>query len=106
MLQTVIRPSIERARIDVAGVLDDVAGHAADRPIWPIRPRIRSLATTPRPGWPSNAHAQRLRPALRQRLRREHVLDLARADAERERAERAVRRRVASRRRRSSCPAA
>ena len=32
---------------------------------------------------------------LRQHLRREHVLDLARADAERERAERAVRRGVA-----------
>ena len=37
----------------------------------------------------------RLRRRLRQRLRREHVLDLGRADAERERAERPVRRRVA-----------
>ena len=30
MLQTVIRPSIVRARIGGARVLDDVAGHAAD----------------------------------------------------------------------------
>ena len=37
---------------------------------------------------------KRVRLALRQRLRREHVLDLRRADPERERAERAVRRRV------------
>ena len=37
----------------------------------------------------------RLRPVLRQRLGGEHVLDLARADAERQRAERAVGRRVA-----------
>ena len=41
-----------------------------------------------------DAHEHVLRLLLGQRLRREHVLDLARADAERERAERAVRRRV------------
>ena len=40
------------------------------------------------------ADAKRVRLALRQRLRREHVLDLGRADPERERAERAVRRGV------------
>ena len=41
------------------------------------------------------ADAHRARPRLRQALRREHVLDLGRADAERERAERAVGRGVA-----------
>ncbi len=43
---------------------------------------------------------------LDQRLRGEHMLDLGRADAMRQRAERAMRRGVRSRRRRWSCPAA
>ena len=59
-----------------------------------IRPRIRSFAATPRPGCAGERHAQRVRALLRQRLRGQHVLDLARADAERERAEGAVRRGV------------
>ena len=60
-------------------------------PIWPIVPRIRSLAVTPRPSSPVVEDPHRLRAALRERLRGQHVLDLARADAERQRAERAVR---------------
>ena len=56
-------------------------------------------ARCPSPSTPSGqlaleADPQRARLALLQRLRREHVLDLGRADPERERAERAVRRRV------------
>ena len=49
-----------------------------------------SFAVTPG-GSALEVDAHRLRPALRQALRREHVLDLGGADAERERAERAVR---------------
>ena len=43
--------------------------------------------------------------SLQQRLRRQHMLDLAGADAEGQRAEGAVGRGVASRRRRWSCRA-
>src|SRR5439155_13221585 len=42
-----------------------------------------------------DAHLERLRTRLEQALRREHVRHLRRADAERQRAERAVRARVA-----------
>ena len=53
------------------------------------------MAVTPSGSEPVKSTQHRLRPALRQRLRREHVLDLGRADPEGERAERAVRGRVA-----------
>ncbi len=71
---------------------------------WPMPPetpilrmiaRITSLAVTPSCSAPLTSHRHRLRPRLRQRLRRQHVLDLGRADADRQRAEGAVRRRVA-----------
>ena len=64
----------------------------------PMRAMIAStmsLAVTPAGSVAVDGDRHRARPHLRQRLRGEHVLDLARADAERERAERAVRRRVA-----------
>ena len=64
----------------------------------PMRAMIAStmsLAVTPAGSVAVDGDRHRARPHLRQRLRREHVLDLARADAERERAERAVRRGVA-----------
>ena len=64
-------------------------------PSRPIAPRITSFAVTPGGSVALEADAHRPRPRLRQALRRQHVLDLRRADAERERAERAVRRRVA-----------
>ena len=90
MLQIVIRSSIESAAIDLAGVLDDVAGgavgaHLADRAEDQVLggDAVAELAVVVDP--------HRLRLGLRQRLGGEHVLDLARADAERERAERAVR---------------
>ncbi len=52
--------------------------------------RIRSLAVTPSGSSPSTGDRHRLGPAGRQRLGGQHVLDLAGADAERERAEGAV----------------
>ena len=94
MLQTVMRSSIESARM------------AAPRysMTWPVAPpmpmramsaRIRSLAVTPGRSAPSTVDRERLRLALQQALGRQHVVDLAGADAEGERAERAVRAGVA-----------
>ena len=95
MLQTVMRAfHVERADRR-AGVLDDVAGARRRRRSRAISARMRSFAVTPGAQRALEAHLERLRLALQQALRREHVLDLARADAERERAERAVRRGVA-----------
>ena len=52
MLQIVMRPSIESASI--AGPAYSTTWPAAPLvPIWPIVPRIRSLAVTPKPGSPS-----------------------------------------------------
>ena len=56
--------------------------------------RIRSLAVTSAGSCAVDVDRQRLRLALQQALRREHVADLRRADAEGEGAERAVRARV------------
>ena len=53
------------------------------------------MAVTPAGSSPSTLDGHPLRPDLRQRLGGQHVLDLARADAEGQRAERAVRGRVA-----------
>ena len=66
-----------------------------ETPIWPISAEDHVLRRHAAGQVALERDAHRLRPLLRQRLRREHVLDLGRADAERERAERAVRRRVA-----------
>ena len=60
-------------------------------PISPMTARITSLAVTPAGSSPSTLDGHPLRPRLRQRLGGQHVLDLARADAEGERPERAVR---------------
>ena len=90
MLQIVRRPSIESARIaspaysttwPTAAAHADAADRAEDHVL--RRDAERQLAPV------EDAH--RLRPDPRQALRREHVLDLGRADPERERAERAVR---------------
>ena len=93
MLQIVRRPSIESPLDHRARVLDHVADAAVD-----AEPADRSEHDVLRGDAVGQlaveADAQRPRLALRQRLRREHVLDLGGADAERERAERAVRRRV------------
>ena len=93
MLQIVIRPSIESARI--ADPRYSITWPTP--PPVPIRlmmPRITSLAPQPAGQLAVDGDRHRLGGRLRDRLRGEHVLDLAGADAERERAERAVRRRV------------
>ena len=54
-----------------------------------------SFAVSARRQLADELELHRLRPLLEQRLRREDVLDLGRADPERERAERAVGRGVA-----------
>ena len=78
------------------GVLDDVARRSPATPIWPMVPRIRSLAPTPKPEGAVEADAHRAWAGAEvRRLGGEDVLDLAGADAERQRAERAVRRGVA-----------
>ncbi len=63
-------------------------------PISPMMARMMSLAVTPGGSDAVDRHAHVLRLLLDQRLRREHVLDLGRADPVRERAEGAVRRGV------------
>ena len=52
MLQTVMRPSIESASI-AGPAYSTTWPTAPSTPIWPMVPRIRSLAVTPKPGSPS-----------------------------------------------------
>ena len=94
MLQIVIRSSIESARI-ASPAYSTTCPTPPSTPSRPIAPRIMSFAVSPGGSSPANSTQHRPRPALGQRLRREHVLDLGRADPERERAEGAVRGRVA-----------
>ena len=105
ILQIVIRPSIESARM-VEPRYSMIEPMPPPVPILPMIARMMSLAVEPAGNSPSTRDRHRLRPHLRQRLRGEHMLDFAGADPERQRAERAVGRGVASRRRRSSCRAA
>ena len=102
MLQIVMRSSIDSARIalprysmtwPVPPPTPIVADHAQDHVL--RGDARRQLAV--------EIDRERLRLALQQALRREHVADLGRADAERERAERRRACSCASRRRRSSC---
>ena len=94
MLQIVIRCSIESAADRRAGVLDDVAHAAVDADL-PDRAEDQILRCERRWQLAHELEQHRLRTALVQRLRGEDVLDLGRADPERERAEGSVRRRVA-----------
>ena len=64
-------------------------------PILPMMARIRSLAVTPSGRSPSTRDAHVLGRLLDQRLGRQHMLDLGRADAEGQRAEGAMGRGVA-----------
>jgi hypothetical protein len=64
-------------------------------PISPMMARMMSLAVTPGRQLAVDTHQHVLRLLLDQRLRGEHMLDLGRADAMRERAEGAMRRGVA-----------
>ena len=89
MLHTVMRPSIESARM-AEPRYSITWPMPPPVPISPMIARMTSLAVTPAGSSPSTLIAHPLRTALGQRLGGEHVLDLARADAEGERAERAV----------------
>ena len=89
MLQTVMRPSIESARI----------AEPRYSMMWPMPPpvpmrpmiaRMMSLALHAGGQVAVDGDGHRAGPVLRQGLGGEHVLDLAGADAERQRAERAV----------------
>ena len=89
MLQMVMRPSIESASI--AGPAYSTTWPAApSTPIWPIVAEDQVLGGDAEAELALVADPHRLRLALDQALRGEHVLDLARADAERQRAEGAV----------------
>ena len=86
---------LHRQRPDrVAGVLDHVADPARD-PDLPDRAQDHVLGGESGRQVADELEQHRLRAPLVQRLRREHVLDLRGADAERERTEGAVRRGVA-----------
>ena len=76
-----------------AAVLDDVSNGAVD-PDLADRGEDQVLRGDAEAGLALVADPHRARAALHEALRREHVLDLARADPEGERAERAVRRGV------------
>ena len=94
MLHSVIRPSMESAANGLSGVFDDVTGGAvgADLSDDAERQIFRGHAL----GQPSaNVDQHGFRFALRQALRRQHVLDFGCADAESQRSERAVRAGVA-----------
>ena len=89
MLQTVMRPSIDEGGDRVAGIFERIAGAAGGADLADDGEddvlggdAVRQLAVDHR------AHVLRL--LLVERLGREHVLDLGRADAVGERAERAV----------------
>ena len=90
MLQTVMRPSIESASIGRPGVLDDVAGEAADAEL-AERAEDQVLGGHAEAELAVVEDAHRAGLVLDHALRGEHVLDLAGADPEGERAEGAVR---------------
>ena len=89
MLQMVMRCSMVSARMAVAGVLEDVTGAAADADA-AMRSRMMSLAVTPGAERAVDADLVGLERTLQQRLRGQHHLHLAGADAEGQRAEGAV----------------
>ena len=90
MLQTVIRPSIDSARI-AEPRYSMTWPMPPPVPISPMIARMTSLAVTPAGSSPSTVTAIHFGRRLGQRLRGQHVLDLAGADAEGQRPERAVR---------------
>ena len=94
MLQTVKRPSMLRPRmVEPAYSMTWPVPPAA--PILAMIARMTSLACTPGASAAVDRDAHVLRLGLPQRLRRQHMGDLGGADAEGERADRAMRRRVA-----------
>jgi hypothetical protein len=94
MLQTVMRPSIDSARIaSPAYSITEPVPPAV--PISPMIARMMSLAVTPSGSAPLTGDAHVLGFFLDQRLRGQHMLHLAGADAVGQRAESAMRRGVA-----------
>ena len=89
MLQTVMRPSIESARI-AEPAYSTTQPVAPSVPILPMMARMMSLAVTPARQLALDGDAEGLGLRLRQRLRGQHVLHFAGADAEGQRAECAV----------------
>ena len=88
MLQTVMRPSTDSARMALPAI-DGMAG-AAGRADDADDVQHHVLAVQPKGNSPSTLISMLLA-FFEQRLRRQHVLDLGRADAESQRAQRAVR---------------
>ncbi len=93
MLQTVMRPSIESARI-AEPAYSTTQPVAPSVPICPMMARIMSLAVTPLRQLAFDRDAKGLGLRLRQRLRGQHMLHFAGADAEGQRPEGPVRRGV------------
>ena len=93
MLQTVMRCSTVSARI-AEPVYSNTWPVPPPTPISAIKARMMSFDDTPSTETAFHPHFAGLRLVLQQTLRGQHVLDLARADAEGQRAERAVRRRM------------
>ena len=85
----VIRSSIERPRM-ASPVYSNTWPVPPPTPMREMRLRMMSLAVTPGPELAVDAHLVGARRSLEQRLGGQHHLDLGRADAERERPERAV----------------
>ena len=90
MLQMVMRSSTVSARI-AGPVYSNTWPVPPPTPIFAIMARMMSFADTPGPRRPVHADLAGPGFVLQQTLRGQHVLDFARADAERQRAERAVR---------------
>ena len=94
MLQTVMA-ALHREGADAGPVYSITWPVAPSMPISPMMARIRSLGVTPRPSVPSTRISITGDGVWGNALQRQDVLDLRRADAEGQRAEGAVRRRVA-----------
>jgi len=99
MLQMVMRPSMERARM-AEPAYSTTQPVAPAVPMRPMMCRTMSLAVTPVGSVPSTVDAEGAGLGLREGLGGEDVLDLGGADAEGERARRLRGWRCASRRRR------
>ena len=94
MLQIVMRSSMSSPRI-VSPRYSMTWPVPPPTPILPMMARIRSLAVTPGCRRPETFDGEGPRLTLQQTLRREHMPDFSRADAEGEGAEGAVRARMA-----------
>ena len=90
MLQTVMRPSMESARM-ASPAYSATWPVPPPMPIFPMMARMMSFAVTPLGRLPCTTNVHSFRFALHEALRGEHVLHFAGADAEGQRAERAVR---------------